>query len=257
MLEHLTEVAVVIAMAISPSLLGNVIRLKYGMYDPPYPRELDMIGQFMHALAVVLVLLYIGLNQPSGLASLGIALTDVSSAESLLPGVFGLYFAVVFPLLLSAWFRHLTRKEKRVPRSTREMMSRYNTPQQRFGLMLLLPFIGIQEEVLFRGYLVLLVGERTGAVLPCAIVSILLFVTGHLYQGREAIPFHLWFALLTTGVTLWTGSIFWTVGAHALLNFVIVLQAQVHAENEEYKLTTGAGTSNEKRADQPRPQVEG
>lgn len=256
--EELIEAAAVLAMAIGPVILGNVIRLKYGAHDPPYPRDLEMIGEFVHVLAVLLVLLYIGLNQPAGVASLGIALAGVSSLENLLPGVLALCSAVMFPMLLYGWFRRLTNKERRLPLATAEMMSRYKTPRQRLGLLLLFPFAGVQEEVLYRGYLVLLLGERTGAVVTCAIVSIVLFVCGHLYQGKRAIPFHLWFAVLMTGVTLWTGSILWPLGAHALLNFSMTLGAGLHTESQSQQPAMPSVTpAGHGQADQVHPQVEG
>jgi membrane protease YdiL (CAAX protease family) len=66
----------------------------------------------------------------------------------------------------------------------------------------------IAEDLVFRGYLVLGLGARTGSYFPWMVLSIILSIAAHLYQGVS------WklmlgqglFALIFTGVSLITNN---------------------------------------------------
>jgi membrane protease YdiL (CAAX protease family) len=93
--------------------------------------------------------------------------------------------------------------------------------------MVFLPilFLGvISEELLYRGYLVLILGNEVGPVLLWILLSVLLSVVAHLYQGRSRIIWHLLFAIIATSTTALTGSILMSTAMHLYVNLISALK---------------------------------
>lgn len=90
----------------------------------------------------------------------------------------------------------------------------------------MLPFVVMAEEIVYRGYLVLLLGTRTGMYVPWMILSVILSIVIHLYQGIKLVNIvsHLAFASLFIGLTVATQNLAAAIGPHLVYNFIYTVR---------------------------------
>lgn len=181
-----------------------------------------------YSLGEIFVVLYITINQPTGLLSIGINTTDkVDNIVSIFGGAF-LVTIILSPILFLlnkfVFYKNNNKilDEEVLSQPHITEIINYKSEIERLVRLSVLPFEVISEDFIYRGYLVLLLGYRTGSFIPWAIISVLLSVAIHLYQSRklENVVFHFLAATFFVGITLWTQNIFSSVGAHLLMNFV-------------------------------------
>jgi len=93
----------------------------------------------------------------------------------------------------------------------------------------------IGEELVYRGYLILLLGSQTGNLYAWMAFSATLSVVVHLYQGRTwrvAIS-HMLLACLFIFVAVITNSLFAAIIPHLVYNTVWLIRALRNKPNEE------------------------
>lgn len=231
------EVLLVFSVAVVSNVLGSTIILKYPKYSTEnQPIPLRLTGQFLQGLTMVSLVFYIASNQPQGLPAVGLPsiwkpdLADmVHYIESksynwlfLLLG--GMVVYAGFLLLQALGYKLLGKKKEPADNPAIRSLADYRTPWQRLTFLFVL-FLGILgEELVYRGYLVLYLGEKTGAVAVWAVVSILLSVIIHLYQGYSRVIHQFLFATLAVLMTIWSGNLMMALGMHLYLNTIVTLR---------------------------------
>jgi len=96
------------------------------------------------------------------------------------------------------------------------------TKLERFVSALIMPLSIISEEILYRGYLVLYLGNIYNAFLLFGFSSIILSVLSHLYQGKGRIISNLIFASAMVFITIITGKILLAITVHLLNNYLVM-----------------------------------
>ncbi len=96
------------------------------------------------------------------------------------------------------------------------------TRLERFVSALIMPLSIISEEILYRGYLVLYLGNIYNAFLLFGFSSIILSVLSHLYQGKGRIISNLIFASAMVFITIITGKILLAITVHLLNNYLVM-----------------------------------
>jgi membrane protease YdiL (CAAX protease family) len=99
------------------------------------------------------------------------------------------------------------REMKILPRTTREL----------FVFLAVAITAGIWEELLFRGFLIWFLAPYAGVVGAVAIAT-LAFGLGHAYQGWRGIPRTGVIGLILAVAYIASGSLWWVMAAHALLD---------------------------------------
>lgn len=122
----------------------------------------------------------------------------------------------------------------------------YVSGWERLAWITTLPFGVIAEELVMRGYLILFIGSLTHAMILWAAISVLITVVLHLYQGRDAetILTHIVFAVIFTGLTLYTQNILASITAHLILNFFTTINIWIHSKNQLTNPDDGAQKEN-------------
>ncbi len=144
-------------------------------------------GAWVSEMAVVL---FVVSNQPAGLASVGIRTgaggANVAAMVAGWLAYLGLSVAylVIWKYVLRRGTADSTAKlDTSKPHIGQVLL--YRNRWQRSAHLLELTLAVITEDLVFRGYLVLLLGQRTGTYIPWAILSVWLSIVIHLYQGRD------------------------------------------------------------------------
>jgi len=240
----IVETLVVVSVGILPWISAIIYRLKYPSQDFSYPVPVQLAVQFTQSIMVILVLLYVALNQPLGLVSIGLSFSfdvkDIGFINSITAFVMLsiiIYSFIMLPFSLYAIFmRKIMKKETDLSKMLTEGFSKYSKYRSfwsRIVCLIQLLFNVSAEELVFRGYFVILLGEKTGAVFLCTLISIALFVMAHLHYGRSRIFFYLWYAIALSWLTLSTGNIVLAISVHWCGNFFYVLKIWKSVSKED------------------------
>ena len=217
-MKTIVEAAAVLIVGILPYVFGSVMWLKEPEYYKRFTPADILMSTWVRSLSSIAIVLLIALDQSNGTSSIGLHLGDINS----LSDAFGGAAAVVWLLIILRFVRKVLgsktkqQMEKEIPlRPYMAEVLRYDD-WQRLAFLSVLPFSVIGEDLICRGYLVLLLGSKTGAYIPWIFLSIMLSVSIHLYQGRdlETIAFHIVAASFLIGLALYTQSIMTAIGAH-------------------------------------------
>lgn len=233
------ETLVVVSIGVAPAILASVIERKHPTTRSQLCPTVRTASLFAYSVAVISVLLYIALNQPSRLMSIGIRwspftdantgiLNEVIAIVLIGPVMYGL---VMLPFALVSMFAHKILKREVHPEyedRTKAYFSIYRTPRERLILLLALLPAAMAEELVFRGYLVVLLGEKTGALALCVAISAILFAASHLHFGRASMPVYLWIALGLTWLTLPPQDLVLAISAHWSANVIAALKTWNH-----------------------------
>lgn len=211
---------VVICLSVFPAAYSSIHIFK------KYPEKVTPISlnDFVYYLGQILLVSYIVLNQATGLNGIGLVFSQYRF-DFLLIGSIASYGLVS---IVGGIVKSISGENPRQitfdcsnPAIERTMV--HKTFPQRFGYLIVLLIMVIAEEFVFRGYLVLLLGNMTNSVFICALLSITLSVIIHLYQGRAMIVYHLISASVFVGVTILTGNILIPIGAHLYTNILLTV----------------------------------
>lgn len=189
------------------------------------------------SIAIVLMIAY---QQPNGIASVGIQAGRFSdNLVAIFIGIAGLgWFLIIFALAERIIMPIL---KKPVPPSVDTSNPlvidslRFRDKWERLANLTILPFSAISEDLIYRGYLILLLGEMTNTYIPWAIISIFFMVIIHLYQGRNIrmILFHLFSAFVFVVITISTKNILAPISAHLYSDYMQRIRLWRFAETED------------------------
>ncbi len=229
--RFILEILIVTGIVIVENVLASTTHIRYPKSNSldNQPAFLKLFRGFVLAFSQICLICYIALNQPKGLAAIGLGQLTESSLTSYLLG--GSLLSLCFLLLYAVGYRIIHGK-KQIDAKFFLHLASYRTFWERLGFLVMLLISAIAEELVYRGYLVLLLGERVNAVLICALISVVLSVVGHLYQGRSSIVFHILFAFLAIAVTIWTGSIIMAIAMHIYNNVIMAIGSWSHIDKQ-------------------------
>ncbi len=231
------EILFLVCGYLMPSILASIFVLKHPDSAWGYPGLTGLAIGFLTNLSIVLVLYYISLNQSSGLASLGLQLKGVDFAGVVFFGLAVCVFSNLFSSLVSRLlFKNNVMDSLQGPHI--RMIEKYQATWERILYFFVLTSGLLAEELVFRGYLVFLLGQKTGIMLPFAILSVLLSVVVHLYQGRSLIVHHLVLSAVFAGSVVITKSIWMAIYMHLIQNTVSVIRIWVKAKKTEHVPTS-------------------
>jgi membrane protease YdiL (CAAX protease family) len=137
-------------------------------------------------------------------------------------GLYGLIAIAAAALFLAVMLFNLKVfiKPARYPQLREQMREMKILPRTTRELLVFLPVAvtaGIWEELLFRGFLIWFLVPYAGVV-GAALISTLAFGLGHAYQGWRGIPRTAVIGLILAVAYIASGSLWWVMAAHALLD---------------------------------------
>lgn len=147
------EMLAVASASIVPWGLANVVSLKHLNRGSPYSVPVQFILQLTQSMLIILLILYIALNQPSRLMSIGffwpIPMENIgvlNSVTGVLLGGVVIHSFIVLPFsLYLAFTRKVLKKESDFSKPAKEWFSKYRTPWERCGLLTALLLSAIAE----------------------------------------------------------------------------------------------------------------
>jgi membrane protease YdiL (CAAX protease family) len=228
------EISTVLAVAILPHLLGSIFILTNRDYLKHFLPWQRMVSSALHDVSKILLMLYIAAQPSNGLAAIGLSIDPDRIRMTIFIAAFATgYLSLIFVIArLRSKKQQQAREELR--RSVFEVggFSTFKTPGQRGAYLPSLWLGVIAEDLVFRGYLVLGLGARTGTLAPWIALSILLSVVMHLYQGLN---WHLMFTqavfssiFIAAAVT--SGNILAAIIPHLVYDTIWILQGWMKAD---------------------------
>lgn len=225
------EVLAVIFLYVAPQIVTfffwRSVDLEYGE-----PTSCLRVCRMFQTVGLIFIILYIGVCQESGLASVG--LTSTRGGLLLL----GYFVATGLIILQGVLIRSLS-KEEPVRFHDRDVKS-FNacrTPGQRILYTTHLLLAAIEEEFFFRGYLILLWGQRTGNIVLCAILSGAFCLFGHWdhFRNKDVLFGTVCFTFVISWLTVVTGSIWLSLSAHFFMNLFVCLKLMSYRKRVSVK----------------------
>jgi membrane protease YdiL (CAAX protease family) len=197
-----------------------------------------LLRAIVYSLGQIFLVLYIGLQQQIGLVSVGI---DLQRMDLLWAGVIYACLSILFYRFV---VQPLFLREKR----TFEEMGFYDdtlsvkSPLQRSLLISYVSLAAIAEELIYRGYFILIWGQRINSPILCATISSIIFIILHLYRGKKTIPYYTTITIFLVIPTLYANTILISVGMHIFVNLAATIGIWVR---EERRLKKESETSSQ------------
>lgn len=222
-MKILLEAIAVLTIVVIPHQFGSMAGLWYPASFRAYPASLGLFSRWISSIASISVILLIALERPDGFNLIGIHF-DLGSENTT---AFDIGIFVILAVLVLFQFMH-KRLGSRVPRLSQpepqpdvyiEEISEYDNRE--FLAFVSQLHLGVAaEELVYRGYGVLFLGAITGIYLPWIVLSIVLSVTMHLYQGKNKIVYHLVTSSIFVGLAILTQNLIAPIGGHLYMNLV-------------------------------------
>lgn len=220
-MKSFVELLIVMCLIIIPSAV-RAFRWKQFIVSWSYksPSWPILERLFLH-IGLLVLFLYIIFDQPSGIQSLGLRMQHFWIFS--FSGIFIWFIIFITQFTISRTF-NLKKAKSSDSQVDIMLISSLHNFRQKFLYWIGDIFSIIYQEVFYRGYLLLLWGERTHLFILCATISICLYVINHLHQGRKLIYYHLIAAIFLSTVTLITHSIIPAISTHLFNNVVTRLR---------------------------------
>jgi membrane protease YdiL (CAAX protease family) len=223
------EFSVVFAVAILPQVLTSFYPDQMRDLLARSPGNWKYLSTLPSRIGAILLVLYISASRLDEFHSIGLNLSEALSPMALLvTGLLTGYLLLIF--VFSRFRSKKVRDETANLRQTTLAALRYSDTTGFWKKLfafgdLWLAVIG--EELVYRGYLILLLGRQTGNLIPWIAFSVTLSIVVHLYQGRTwrlAIS-HMILASLFIFAAVVTNSLFAAIIPHLVYNTVWLVRA--------------------------------
>ncbi|MGB8645349.1 MAG: CPBP family glutamic-type intramembrane protease [Anaerolineae bacterium] len=190
-MRTLFEFIAVVSVGVLPAVLGSVMQLSRPEVVVRMTAGEQLLNRGLRALMIIAVVMLVALDQPGGLTALGMPRANNESLVATMWGLIvmggALWIYVAVRTIVSRLRPNAAAAPAPVPpRPWLASTTVYRSGWERVAFLVVLAFTVIAEDLVFRGYLVLWWGARTGTFIPWAVLSVALSVLVHLYQGRGA-----------------------------------------------------------------------
>ena len=231
------EFSVVFIVAILPQVLTSFYPDEMRALLGRLPGNWKYLSTLPNRIGVILLVLFISASRLDEFRSIGLNLTEALSPTALIvTGLLTGYLLLIF--VFSRLRSKKVRDESANVRQTTLAALRYSDTTGFWKKLfafgdLWLAVIG--EELVYRGYLILLLGRQTGNLFPWIAFSVTLSIVIHLYQGRTwrlAIS-HMILASLFIFAAVVTNSLFAAIIPHLVYNTVWLIRALGNKPKED------------------------
>jgi membrane protease YdiL (CAAX protease family) len=227
-LKPILEFCTVFATSVLNHIFGSLVFSKTLHFIKTYSKLEILFRDWVASISSILVVLLIALNGDAGLQAVGlwVGQQQIEANEKAILG--GLFFIFLFLGAVAVGQQLRLRRRKQAtqpgnpqpPNPSAVKTLQFQTRPERLAYLSVLPYMVISEELVYRGYLVLFLGSQTGTFVLWILLSMILSVMIHLYQGRSLrlMAFHALFAGFFICLALLTGNLLMSIAAHLAYN---------------------------------------
>lgn len=218
-MKSIIEFGAIFAVGILNHMIGAFFYSKRSNYQQVFTPTENLLRYWGGSISGILVVLLVAINNSNGLISIGI-ITNGNTGNPIFIGIISISFFLIFLAGIQRLINYIRKipSENKIDLSNPAVtgLSQYQSKLERLAYLTVLPFVVISEDLIYRGYLVLMLGSKTQSYLPWIILSVILSVIIHLYQGRNitTMLYQAAFALYFIILTIWTGNILTPITAH-------------------------------------------
>ena len=221
------ELLAVLFLYVGPHIVAFFF-LRHASLEYGEPSSYLRVCGLLRTVGLSFLILYIALWEESGLASIGFK----SSTGGLL--LLGFFVANGLIILQSILTRCLSQEAHiQIHDRDLKLVNACKTPAQRMLHITHMLTIGVEEELFFRGYLILLWGQRSGALVLCAVISGIFCLFAHWdhFRNRQVLLSTVCFTLVISWMTVVTASILPALSAHCYMNLFAGLKVMAHVKS--------------------------
>ena len=237
MSKIILEILTVLVIAVLPQVLNSFYPQEWKDLLAKFPANWRSASAFFSRIGMILLALYIFANHLNGYHIIGLTIREIQSFPTLLTaGGLTIYLSLIF--VFSRLRSQKTKQEIAIRQERTLAVLRY-APNA--GFWKSLPsFVDIWlavlgEELIYRGYFVLLLGAVTGTFVPWVLLSITLSILVHLYQGltlKVALGHAILAAIFITAILI-TKSLFAAIIPHLVYDTIWLIRALRSTPKEE------------------------
>lgn len=225
-MDFLLELFLVMFIGVFPWFMGSYFLSFYKR--PRLSGVEEIIRDWIPAIATLLTVVYVALNQPDGISTIGLSRDKSQNSQAGFVGFMYMTGALWLYIIGNKIYQKVKPRPEQPIDVTLPQVERiilHKNIWERLTYLVVLAELVIAEDLVFRGYLVLLCGTITGSFFPWIILSICFSVFVHLYQGRKIsyIIFHAVSAAFLIGLTILTRNIFSTIVAHLFYDILVTV----------------------------------
>ena len=238
-MKEIIEFTAVFLCTVAHHLYSMVLSIRHPCLIKKKSAIQTAFSVWLSALSAIAIITFVSVTRKEGIQSIGINPSD--KAENFRGAVGGfLWIAIVLiaAYFFQKWVLHNKKpNEFNIQDSDRpEVIEilKFKSGLERTVFLSTLPLRVIAEELVYRGYLILSLGSRTGFFVPWVIFSVFLSVIVHLYQGRKfkIILLHILLTSSWVGITLLTRNLFASIAAHLFNNLAFTINVWKLADNQ-------------------------
>lgn len=237
------EFLAVFFVGMAPALLGSLIFWRWPKAQISQYIGTQLISNLVSSLGAIFVVLLIVSIYPRGTEYIGFDLNNKEMiAKVILWG--SITFVTIITILQYVYTRfpptNASASGEAKIKPHIEAAFQYRTPWQRIAYLIVLSIGVVAEDLVIRGYLILFLSATVGYTFVWALLSIVLSIANHLYQGREKelVLTHFLIATLFAIVTIITRNIFAVIAGHLYFDILVVrlwwkMGEQLESEKEK------------------------
>jgi len=213
------ELITVICVGVLPGIVTSLVIAKNPTRESFFGKYSFLLMQTTQAFAIISLLLYISSQSAFGLQSIGLSFNGLGFGEV------GILWVGIIAFYSYAYLKKAVQKEKRKgAKNITQPFANYENIPERIVVWFSVLFSVFAEDLLYRGYLVLWLSEKTGNTLGWALLSIGLSILAHLYQGLSQIGYHLILASTFVTMAIVAGNIYPVIAFHLFWNTIQIVR---------------------------------
>lgn len=241
-MKSIIEFGAIFAVGILNHMIGAFFYSKRSDYQKSFTVTENLLRYWGGSISGILVVLLVAMNQPNGFTSVGIWAGQNATSNNENSVLIGLFSVSIFLIVIAGIQKVINYFRKATPETKVDLSNpavtglfQYQSTLEKLAYLTVLPFVVISEDLIYRGYLVLMLGRMTNIYLPLIILSAILSVIIHLYQGRKItyMLYQAMSALLLIGLTMWTGNILAPIAAHLYYDILWAFGVWKNKKNTE------------------------
>ena len=231
------EFSVIFTVAILPQIAYSFFIKEIRDVLAKLSNRWKLTSSLINKTGLILLAMYVAAIQPGGLLSIGLNFKLSELPKVIIVGGLATgYLSLIF--VFSKLHSKKTREERELlQRQTFLSLgySTYRTISDRFFSLVNLWLSVIAEELIYRGYVILLLGSRTGTYIPCIMLSIIFSVLVHLYQGFNwrIVLGHIFLASVFIVVIMVTKNLVTALVPHLVYDTIWLSRRWASAPNED------------------------
>jgi membrane protease YdiL (CAAX protease family) len=218
------QIIIVSFLFLIPSILGSILAY-FGKFrvDMECSIGFRYLLEILGKIGIMVAILCFLYSNKIALEDIGLPRQTRAEVKSNIIS-FGIIFGGLFFLSFLLLSKNEIDGQKLHNNRWPQYITESRTKIQRFWAIICMYFSCLSEELLFRGFIVIFLGLYFNHPFFIGIISVILSILAHLYQGKEYILYHLLFSILIVRFAFESKDITLCFLLHTFINYISMIR---------------------------------